>query len=203
MVTKATGKPPGRPRVLLRDNPLRFELALAEVIRRRFKVSGHKARVLAVLELRAKKTDDDEINPRLARIQEKQGGELVFYDISAIGGDPDEGVDLSKRLQVVNSLEKMSKRGLAEEDKEYFEKLATCFFAALFGKGDLVRRAAGIELLSREIGEEGRFARMVAHMRATVASNATRDWPELCPVGGLKNRIHTTAIPGATWPPTW
>jgi hypothetical protein len=183
VVSKPTGRAPGRPRGSLRDNPLRFDWALAEAIRRGLKVSGHKARALAVVALRAKKTDHDEITPRLARIQEKQGGELVFYDISAIGGDPDERIDLSKRLQVVNSLEKMSARGLAEEDKEYFEKLAACFFAALFSKGDLGRRATGIELLSRKIGEEGHFAEMVAQMRATVAGDATRDWPELRPVG--------------------
>jgi hypothetical protein len=184
VVSKPTGRPPGRPRAPLRDNSLRFEWALADVIRRWLKVSGHKARTLAVLMLRAKKAEGDEINPRLARIQEKQGGEIVFYDISTIsGGDADERIDLSKRIQVVNSLEKMSKRGLAEEDKEYFEKLATCFFIALFSKGDLGRRATGIELLSREIGEEGHFVGMVAHMRATVADNATRDWPELRPVG--------------------
>jgi hypothetical protein len=183
MVSKPTGRQPGRPRVSLRDNPLRFELALAEAIRRGLKVSAHKARALAVLALRAKKTDDDEINPRLARIQEKQGGEIVRYDVSTIRGDPYERIDLSKRLQVVNSLERMSKRGLAEEDKEYFEKLATCFFAFLFGKGDLGQRATGIELLSRKIGEEGHFAEMVAQMRATVAGDSTRDWPELRPVG--------------------
>jgi hypothetical protein len=185
MVTKPTGKPPGRPRVSLRENPLRFELALAEAIRRGLKVSGHKARALAVLELRGTKGADDEINPQLARIQEKHGGEVVFYDVSAIGGDSDERIDLSKRLQAVNSLEKMSRRGLVEEDKEYFTKLSTCFFAALFGKGDLGGRATGIELLSRQIGEEGHFAGMVAHMRATIAGNATR--PELCPVGAASN----------------
>jgi hypothetical protein len=188
MVTKPTGKPPGRPRAPLRDNPLRFELALAEVIRRGLKVSSHKARTLAVLWLRAKKTDDDEVNPRLARIQKKHGGEIVFYDISTIdGGDPYERIDISKRLQVVNSLEKMSARGLAEEDKEYFTKLSTCFFAYLFGKGDLGTRATGIELLSRKIGEEGHFAEMVAHMRATVGGDAIRDWPELRPVEATPN----------------
>ena len=151
------------------------------------KVSGHKARALAVLMLRAKKADDAEIDPRLARIQEKQGGEIVSYDVYALPGNPDEPTDLSKRLQAVNTLEKTSRRGLAEEDKEYFTKLSACFFAFLFGKGDLGRRATGIELLSREIGEEDHFSEMVAQMRATVASNATRDWPELCPVSATSN----------------
>jgi hypothetical protein len=168
VVTKATGKPPGRPRVSFRDNPLRFDFALSAALQAGLKVSGHKARALAVLALRAKKTDGTEINPHLARIEEKQGGEIIRYDVSRIAGDPDERIDLSKRLQVVNSLEKMSRRGLAEEDKEYFEKLATCFFAAL-SNDHLGRRATGIELLSRKIGEEGHFAEMVAHMRATVA----------------------------------
>lgn len=188
MVTKATGNPPGRPRVSKRNHPLRFEFALSAALKAGFKISGHKARALAVLMVRAEKADGAEIAPSLARIKEKQGGEIVSYDVSAfVGGNPNETIDLSKRLQAVNLLEKISRRELVEEDKEYFTKLSACFFAFLFGKGDLGRLATGVELLSREIGEEDHFVAMVAQMRATVAGNATRDWPELCPVGTPSN----------------
>jgi hypothetical protein len=100
-----------------------------------------------------------------------------------LSGSPNETIDLSKRIQAVNTLEKMLRREVSDTDKEYFLKLATCMFSALFSKKSLDERATGIELLSREIGEEGHFAEMVAGMRASVAGDATRNWPELFPVG--------------------
>lgn len=77
--------------------------------------------------------------------------------------------DLSKRIQAVNTLQKKLKRGIFEADKEYFTKLSTCFFAALFLKGSLETRATGIDLLSKEIGEEAFGAALIAAMRKTVA----------------------------------
>jgi hypothetical protein len=165
VVTKPTGNPPGRPRVAIRNHPLRFDLALAEAIRRECKVSAQKATELAVLELRAKKTDDAELDPRIARLHAKRGGEVVSYNISELPGDQNERIDLSKRIQEINTLEKMVRRGMVEADPEYFKKLAACFFAALFSKAGLEMRATGIELLSREIGEEAHFAAMVAKLR--------------------------------------
>ena len=162
MVTKPTGKPPGRPQIPLRDHPLRFDLALAEAIRWGRKVGLHRAIVLAVVELRARKTDA-EPSPRLVRHLER-GGTIVSYDISTLSGSPNETIDLSKRIQAVNTLEKMLRREVSDTDKEYFLKLATCMFSALFSKKSLDERATGIELLSREIGEEGHFAEMVAGM---------------------------------------
>jgi hypothetical protein len=171
MATKPTGNRPGRPRVPLRDHPMRFDLALAEAIRRGLKVGGNRARALAVAELRAIKTDAAP-STRLAPLCAKIGGEIVSYDIARLRGDPDEE-DLSKRIQEINTLEKMMRRGIAENEKDYFDRLSTCFFAALFSKISPERRAAGIEDLSREIGEEEKFAGIVAKLRemATAVAN--------------------------------
>jgi hypothetical protein len=170
MVTRPTGNRPGRPRVPLREHPLRFGLALAEAIRRGLKVSGNKARALAIAELRTVKISE-EPSTRLAPLYAKIGGEIVSYDIERLPGDPDEE-DPSKRVQEINTLEKMMRRGIAEDERDYFDKLSTCFFAAIFSKTALERRAAGIELLSREIGEEAHFAGIVAKLREMTAEVA-------------------------------
>jgi hypothetical protein len=137
---------------------------------------------VAVLELRASKTDDADLDPRMGRLHAKRGGEVVSYDISALLGDPDERIDLSKRIQEINTLEKMVRRGTVEADPEYFRKLATCFFAALFSKAGLEMRATGIELLSREIGEEAHFAAVVAKLRED-------NWQAM--IGGMAARLQT------------
>jgi hypothetical protein len=186
MVTKATGNPPGRPPIALRNNPLRFAFALAEAIRRGLRISGNRARSLAVLYLYALRTDA-EPSPRLGRLQARRGGEIVSFDISRLPGDRSETRDVSKRIQTVNTLEKMAKRGVAKEDMVYFDKLATCFFAALFSKASLVRRASGIERLSHEIGEEAHFVAVVAEMRVKVATDATANGPDLSPVEAASN----------------
>jgi hypothetical protein len=154
MVTKPTGRQRGRPKVALRDVSLVYELALSEALRRGLKVSHQKARALAVVALRAKESDDGgNPPPKLLRKREKTGGEIVYFDISALrGGDPFE-LDPSKRIQAINTLETKAKRGFKEVDRDYLTKLSTCFFAALFGNGSLERRAIGIALLSQEIGE--------------------------------------------------
>jgi hypothetical protein len=142
VVTKPTGNRPGRPRVSFRDDPLRFDLALAEAIRRGLKVSAQKARALAVMALRA--------DPR-----QETGVGIMSFDISTFRAGPNARFerDLSKRIQAINTLEKKAKRGIAEDDREYFTTLSACYYAALFGKGSIERRAIGIELLSKEIGE--------------------------------------------------
>jgi hypothetical protein len=192
MVTKPTGNRPGRPRVSLRDDPLRFDMALAEAIRRGLKVPAQKAVELAVLEYRAEKMDFvGEFSSRMRRILEQAGGEIVSYDISMLRGGRDEEFecDPSKRIQLINTLQKKLKRGIAEEDKEYFTMLGACYYAALFGKGSLERRAIGIELLSKEIGEDANIgAAMAAAVRKVAQvviteSDATSDIPEFRPVG--------------------
>jgi hypothetical protein len=186
MVTKRTGNRPGRPRASFRDDPLRFDMALAEAIRRGRKVSAQQAIELAVLEHRAETMDSfgAKLSPRMRRLYEKRGGEIVSYDISMLRGDRYEK-DPTKRIQLINTLQKKFKRGVAEEDREYFTTLSACFFAALFGKGSLERRAIGIELLSKDIGEAAFGAAMAAAVRkvAITESDATSDIPEFRPVG--------------------
>ena len=167
MVTKPTGNPPGHPRVALHDHPLRFDLALAEAIRRGLKVSRNRARALAVLELRARKTDDAE--PRLAlfqRVDRLNSFAKIdpFVGVAGQLGNIRRG-SISANDFEINTLEQDGEAGTVEADPEYFEKLATCFFAALFSKAGLEMRATGIELLSREIGEQAHFAAMVAKLR--------------------------------------
>jgi hypothetical protein len=191
MVTKRTGNRPGRPRASFRDDPLRFDMALAEAIRRGRKVSAQQAIELAVLEHRAETMDSfgAKLSPRMRRLYEKRGGEIVSYDISMLRGDRYEK-DPTKRIQLINTLQKKFKRGVAEEDREYFTTLSACYYAALFGKGSLERRAIGIELLSKDIGEAAFGAAMAAAVRkvAITESDATSDIPEFRPVGARFGR---------------
>jgi hypothetical protein len=186
MVTKRTGNRSGRPRASFRDDQLRFDMALAEAIRRGLKVSAQQAIELAVLEYRAEIMDSfgAKLSPRMRRLYEKRGGEIVSYDISMLRGDRYEK-DPSKRIQLINTLQKKFKRGIAEEDSEYLTTLSACYYAALFGKGSLERRAKGIELLSKDTGEAAFGAAMAAAVRkvAITESDATSDIPEFRPVG--------------------
>jgi hypothetical protein len=202
MVTKSTGRQRGRPKVALRDFPLRYELALSEAlrrgleVRRGFKVSHQVARALAVVALRAKKTDDGgKPPPKLLRKREKTGGEIVYFDISTLrGGDLFER-DPSKRIQAINTLERKAKRGIEEADQDYLMKLSTCFYAALFGNSSLETRAKGIDLLSQEIGETAFGAALIEAMltdarRSQLSSrDATSDIPDYCPVGARFVRL--------------
>jgi hypothetical protein len=194
MVTRRTGNRPGRPRASFRDDPLRFDMALAEAIRRGRKVSAQQAIELAVLEYRAETMDSfgAKLSPRMRRLYEKRGGEIVSYDISMLRGGRDEEFerDPSKRIQLINTLQKKFKRGIGEEDREYFTTLSACYYAALFGKGSLERRAIGIELLSKDIGEAAFGAAMAAAVRkvAITESDATSDIPEFRPVGARFGR---------------
>jgi hypothetical protein len=164
VVTRPTGRQRGRPTVALRDDPLVYELALSEALRRGLRVSHQRARILAVMALRAKETDGGDNLPRaLLRKRDETGGEILYFHISTLRGDVYEK-DPSKRIQAVNTLGRKLKRGIGEADNDYLTKLSALFFVALFGKGSLERRAIGIALLSQEIDETAFGAALIAAM---------------------------------------
>jgi hypothetical protein len=197
MVTKPTGRQRGRPKVVLRDFPLRYELALSEALRRGLKVSHQRARTFAVMALRAKKTErgGEDLPPELSllRKREEMGGEIVSFHIT-LSRDLFE-LDPSKRIQAINTLERKVKRGIEEADQDYLMKLSTCFYAALFGNSSLETRANGIALLSQEIGETAFGAALIEAMLTDArrlqpsSRDATSDIPDYCPVGARFVRL--------------
>jgi hypothetical protein len=167
MVTPRTGRPEGRPKALLNQDPDRHVLAVADAFHMALGVSAHKARALAVLELFAEKAEfSGESSDKMRAALERFGGTIVSYDISAIRGDVIEERDLEKVLPKVGVLrKKANRRYVTEADINYRTVMASIFFLALFEEGSFVIRAFQIHLLSRKIDEEQMAAALIEAMR--------------------------------------
>lgn len=166
MVTPRTGRPEGRPKALLSQDPDRHVLAVADAFHMALGVSAHKARALAVLELFTEKAEfSGESSDKMRAALERFGGTIVSYDISAIHGDVMER-DLEKVLPKVGVLrKKANRRYVTEADINYRTVMASIFFLALFEEGSFVIRAFQIHLLSRMIDEEQMAAALIEAMR--------------------------------------
>lgn len=87
MVTPRTGRPKGRPKAVLGEDPDRYVLGLADAFHMAHGVSAHQARPLAVLELCAKKLGcSGEPSDNMRAAHERLGD----YNVSGIRGDEKE-----------------------------------------------------------------------------------------------------------------
>jgi hypothetical protein len=152
MVTPRTGRPKGRPKAVLGEDPDRYLLGLADALHMAHGVSAHQARALAVLELCAKKLGcSGEPSDNMRAAHERLGA----YDISGIRGGEKEERALEKVLPKIGAIrKKVTRRYCTETDLNYRTVMASMFLLALFGKGNFVSRAFGVHLLSTRIGEQ-------------------------------------------------
>jgi hypothetical protein len=151
MTTPRTGRPEGRPKTALREDPYRHALAFSYACQAALKMKAEQSYLLAAAIFLSKDVaypSADMISDKLRRKFEMLGGTLVSSELIH------RGRRFEGRNQATNTLRSKANRYVSEGDAYYLKTMAKMFFFSVFGKGDVVKRAKLIRDLSMLIGEE-------------------------------------------------